>query len=310
MFWNVENAFDVNDDSLTRDDDFLPSGVMRWNLKRYNRKISDIYKTIIAAGGWNPPEIIAFCEIENKKVLEDLVYGTYLSRYDYGIIHEDSPDERGIDVCLIYRKNKVRIISSAYRIPEGISRNEFGSRSVLNVCVEMGNDTIHIFINHWPSRRGGVLAGEELRSRISLMLKEITDSIASLDANSKIIIAGDFNCTPEDSEIRLLTNARNSPHLLNLSEGKESGTGTYRYIGTWEMIDQVLVSNGFFKPTTGLSVEQNSLEIFRPEFLLMKDPKYPGVSPFSMYRGYRYQGGISDHLPVLLDLYQTPVQQE
>lgn len=307
MFWNVENAFDVIDDPLTLDEDFLPSGVMRWNTKRYNRKISDIYKTIMAAGGWTPPEIIAFCEVESKKVLEDIVYGTYLSRYDYGIIHEDSPDERGIDVCMIYLKSKVKIVTSSYRIPEGVSRSEFGSRSVLHASIELSNDTIHLFMNHWPSRRGGVLAGEELRTRISTMLKEITDSIFSRNAHSKIVIAGDFNCTPEDSEIRVLTNTSDSNFLFNLSEGR---TGTYRYIGNWEMIDQVIVSKGFIKPVYGLLIKQNSLEIFKPEFLLMKDPKYPGVSPFSMYRGYRYQGGISDHLPVLLDLYMMPDQQE
>lgn len=304
MFWNAENAFDVYNDSLTRDDDFLPSGVMRWNLKRYKRKISDLYKTIIAAGEWTPPEIIAFCEIENKKVLEDLVYGTYLSRYDYGIIHEDSPDERGIDVCLIYRKDKVKIISSDYRIPSGFSNNDFGSRSVLFASIGAEGDTIHLFINHWPSRRGGVLAGEELRSKIALMVKELADSINAHSPNSKIIIAGDFNCTPDDNEIRLLTGRGGSIPLINLSEVKTAGPGTYRYMGTWEMIDQVIVSKSLLKPDYGLGVRQNSFQIFSRDFLLMKDAKYPGLSPYSMYRGYKYQGGISDHLPVLLDLYQ------
>lgn len=310
MFWNAENVFDIYDDTLTLDDDFLPSGVMRWNLKRYNRKISDIYKTIITAGEWSPPEIIAFCEIENKSVLEDLVHGTYLSRYDYGIIHEDSPDERGIDVCLIYRKDRVRIIRSVYLIPRGVRQSNFDTRSVLNACVGIGKDTLHLFINHWPSRRGGVLAGEGLRSTIALMIRQLTDSIISQNINSKIIIAGDFNCTPEDTEISLLTGREDSAFLINLSGIKESGEGTYRYLGTWEMIDQVIVSKGLVKADDGLSVKKSSMKIFSPGFLMTRDARYPGLSPFSMYRGYRYQGGVSDHLPVLLDLYEKPPEQQ
>jgi hypothetical protein len=104
MFYNVENLFDIYNDPLTDDDEFLPSGVRRWNYKRYSRKINSVYKTIMAAGEWEPPAVVAFCEIENRKVVEYLVNGTYLSKYNYRIIHEDSPDERGIDVCLIYRQ--------------------------------------------------------------------------------------------------------------------------------------------------------------------------------------------------------------
>ena len=95
MFYNVENLFDIYDDTLTEDNDFLPGGLMRWNFTRYNRKINSIYKTLIAAGEWHPPDIIALCEIENRKVLEDLLYGTNLLKFDYGILHKDSPDSEG-----------------------------------------------------------------------------------------------------------------------------------------------------------------------------------------------------------------------
>src|ERR1035437_1243584 len=105
MSYNIENLFDIYNDSLKDDDAFLPEGLMRWNLTRYNKKINSIYKTIIAAGEWNPPALVAFCEVENRKVLEDLIYGTYLSKYNYRNIHEESPDPRGIDVCLIYRRD-------------------------------------------------------------------------------------------------------------------------------------------------------------------------------------------------------------
>jgi len=305
MFYNVENLFDIKDDSVKEDNDFLPGGVMKWNYSRYIRKINSLYKTIIAAGTWSPPEIVAFCEVENRKVLEDLVYGTYLAKYDYSIIHEDSPDQRGIDVCLIYRADSLSLIDFRYWIPSDMTRENFITRSVLFVRFAVRDDTLNLIINHWPSRRGGVLAGEELRSRISAMVREKTDSINRKSfPGAKIIIAGDFNCTPGDHEIRRLVDQSDSDvSLTDLSEyPAEKGGGTYRYMGNWEMIDQVIVSGSLLSGEKGLYTTRNMLRIFKPDFLLKKDPKYPGQSPFSTYRGYRYQGGFSDHLPVLLDL--------
>ena len=238
MFYNVENFFDIYDDSLTDDNDFLPNGLMRWNSERYKRKTNSIYKTIIAAGEWEPPAVIAFCEIENRKVLEDLIYGTYLSKYNYSIIHEESRDRRGIDVCLIFRKDIVDVLSYKYLIPNEISRKDFNTRSVLY-------------------------------AKLLIVLTVSNDS---------------------------------SRAMINLSEMPDDrGLGTYRYMGTWEMIDQVIVSNLLLNCRSGLYTAPTMLKIFKPDFLLKKDPKYPGFIPFSTYRGYKYQGGFSDHLPVLLD---------
>jgi len=305
MFYNVENFFDIYDDSLTEDNGFLPDGLMRWNLKRYNKKTNSLYKTIIAAGEWDPPAVIAFCEIENRKVLEDLIYGTYLSKFNYSIIHEESPDRRGIDVCLIYRKKIASVICYRYWIPAEIRRKDFNTRSVLYTEFLIGSDTIHLIVNHWPSRRGGVLAGESYRLQIASMVREKVDSIIERNPlGARIIILGDFNSTPDDQAIKSLICSEDScKSMINLSEKlNDDGLGTYRYLGTWEMIDQVIVSKKLLTCTEGLSIEPNMLRIFKPDFLMKKDPKYPGFSPFSTYRGYKYQGGFSDHLPVLLDL--------
>jgi predicted extracellular nuclease len=305
MIYNVENLFDTKDDSLRADNDFLPGGVMNWNYTRYIKKINSLYKTIVAAGSWYPPSIVAFCEVENRRTLEDLVYGTYLAKYDYRIIHEDSPDQRGIDVCLIYRADSLKLIDFKYWIPSNIRKEDFITRSVLYVRFAVRDDTLHLIVNHWPSRRGGVLAGERLRSKISDMVREKADSISrGRSSDTKIIIAGDFNCTPDDREIRTLVDTGNSDlHLTDLSRcPAEEGNGTYRYMGAWEMIDQVIVSGSLLSSKNGLFTSQKMLKIFNPDFLLKKDPKYPGLSPFSTYHGYRYQGGFSDHLPVLLDL--------
>ncbi len=267
-------------------------------------KINSLYKTIVAAGEWDPPAIVGLYEIENRNVLEDLIYGTNLAKYEYGILHEDSPDPRGIDVCLIYRKDLVAISDSRYFIPRDSGDVPFRTRSVLYAKCSILNDTIHLFLNHWPSRRGGVLAGEEQRQKIAEMLREKTDSIASSEGtDTKIIFAGDFNAVPEDEVISSLTmKYKSGLTMVNLSDALKKGSGTYRYQGTWEMIDQVLVSEGLQKGNRGFVTDSGSLKIFMAGFLLREDPNYPGQSPYSTYHGYKYQGGYSDHLPVLLDL--------
>lgn len=306
MFYNVENLFDVVDDTLKNDDEFLPEGTMRWNYSRYDKKITSLYKTIVAAGEWSPPEVIAFSEIENRDVLEDLIYGTYLSKFNYRILHEDSPDPRGIDVCLIYRANRVSVIKFEYWIPSDLSRSEFKTRNILYAKLAVNSDTLHLLINHWPSRRGGVLAGEDLRMKIASMVRSKADSLNLLSGSkAKVIIMGDFNCTPDDEAMQLLSgNKKESIILVNLSEAIDSGgQGTYRYKGTWEMIDQVVVSEELLTCKSGAFSDFGSIKIFRPGFLLGRDPDYPGFMPLSTYRGYRYYGGTSDHLPVLLNIY-------
>ncbi len=252
-------------------------------------------------------------EVENRRVLEDLLYGTYLSKYKYRIVHEDSPDQRGIDVCLIYRTDVISLIATDYWMPVGVKEDDFKTRKVLYSKFKFLNDTIHLIINHWPSRRGGVLAGESMRLRISNLVREKADSITlSSKQGSKIIISGDFNSTPDDQEIKILTTNPSISHLINLSEEKsEAGFGTYRYQGTWEMIDQMIVSEHLLMSPTGLYTEAAFFSILKPDFLLMKDPKYPGFTPFATYRGYRYQAGFSDHLPVILKLkLREQTQQE
>ena len=298
MFWNVENAFDTHDDPDTEDNDFLPEGVMRWNESRYRKKINDIYKTIAAAGEWTPPDIVAFCEIENRKVLEDIIYNTNLSRYDYGIIHEDSPDERGIDVCLIYRKDRLKIAGYKYIYPKDLQLKDLETRTILYAGLVFENDTLHLFFNHWPSRKGGVLASEDLRMKMESLVSGKADSILQLKkGRAKIIIAGDFNTTPDVIKIQS-SDTRYSFVNLTARFAKE-GKGSYRYKGVWEMIDQVIVSDYLLNCSEGLYLDEKSAEIFSPFFLLTKEPDYPGLSPFSTYRGRRYRGGVSDHLPVL-----------
>lgn len=310
MFYNVENLFDTRDDTLINDNEFLPSGVRRWNQSRYYHKINSIYKTIIAAGEWSTPDIVGLCEVENRSVLEDLIYRTYLSKHNYGIVHEDSPDERGIDVCMIYRRDIVKILNYSYMRPLFLQAQEFRTRSVLYLKCLISEDTIHLLLNHWPSRRGGTLPSEPVREKLASLLRNVTDSIGNdAGGKAKILIIGDFNCTPDDVVMQnLLTShqpGKDWPQikLINISVSKgRQVQGTYKYSGTWEIIDQIIVSEWLLKCSSGLYTEPDGYRIFSPGFLLVPDRKFPGFTPFSTYRGYRYQGGFSDHLPVIVDL--------
>lgn len=302
MFYNVENLFDIYDDTLTDDDEFLPGGLRRWNYSRYRNKINSLYKCIVAAGEWEPPAVAAFCEIENRSVLEDLVYRTNLMKFSYRIIHEDSPDERGIDVALIYREDNVELIDYQYIDPFG-PVSGFRTRNILYARFLAGFDTIHLLVSHWPSRRGGVLAGESGRMKVAGTLRSVADSLYTSHHDPKIILTGDFNAMPGDRIMDILTQqAEEFPGLVNLSAYLPDNYGTYRYRGIWEIIDQVLVSEALLENRRGYYTENGFLSVFRPAFLLRKDPQYPGLSPFSTYSGYRYQGGYSDHLPVIIDL--------
>ena len=310
MFYNVENLFDTVNDSASADEEFLPEGTMRWNLSRYHKKISSIYKVITAAGEWTLPAVVGFAEVENRKVLEDLVFGTYLSGFNYGIIHVESPDTRGIDACLIFRKDIVSILKIRSMIPSTVPKSNYHSRSVLYVKCRVSTDTLHLFVNHWPSRRGGVLAGEDLREKIAEMVWSAADSIdRRSNRKSKIIIMGDFNCGPDNMVMQRLVNhplnsGDSGVRLVNLADNDKNGPGTYRFQGTWETLDQIVISDWLLSCKSGIYTTRSNFKIFKPDFLLVNDPKYPGQSPYSTYRGYRYLGGFSDHLPVILDLWQ------
>lgn len=304
MFYNVENLFDIYDNSASDDDEFLPDGERRWNSARYNDKINYLSKIILAAGEWSPPAVVAFCEVENRKVLEDLIYRTNLSKYDYDIIHSDSPDPRGIDVCMIFMAGCVDVLSFRYFSPLDASGRAIATRSVLYATCLTGGDTLHLFVNHWPSRRGGVLAGETIRKDIAQMLRNKIDSLASgQNKDTGIIIMGDFNAGPDDQVVRILTDSYSSGlSMINLAEGRFRRTGTYRYRGIWQVIDQIIVSSNLVNREIGMRKSSDHFKIFSPDFLLKKDPVYPGLSPYSTWSGYRYIGGFSDHLPVLLDI--------
>jgi exonuclease III len=310
MFYNVENLFDIYDDSLKQDDDFLPEGSKHWNYRRFTDKLNKLYKVIIAVGGWEPPEIIGLCEIENNYILKKLINDTPLSKHEYGIVHRDSPDIRGIDVALLFRKDKISLLQEDFLeiiFPRDSLKK---TRDILYFKgLALRKDTLHIFVNHWPSRHGGQLETEAYRVYVSSVLKEKVDSLFNTNEKSKIIITGDFNDEPENKSIAETLSAKSyvdsvkSDRLYNLSynlqDNKKSGTCKYKF--NWQMYDQFIVS-GALITTPELKASLTDSHIFKADFLFEDDDIYSGIRPYRTYRGYNYTGGFSDHLPVYLDL--------
>ncbi|MCK4569201.1 MAG: hypothetical protein KAT76_02870 [Bacteroidales bacterium] len=309
VFYNVENLFDIEDDSLTADEEFTPEGDKVWNINRYHEKVDNIARTLTAVGEWELPALAGLCEVENRAVLDDLTAHRLLSAAGYEVIHRDSPDRRGIDVALLYKTAFFSPIESVWiHVTFPIDTNMV-TRDILYVKgLLFQMDTIHIFINHWPSRWGGVEASLPKRVAVASILRKYTDSLFVAEENPNILIAGDLNDNPCDSAVHKVLGARKNHdgragELYNLMfplylGGKE---GSLKYRADWEIYDQIIVSASLLDKT-GLQVKNGKASIFSSEYLLKEDEKYLGVKPFRTYAGPRYLGGFSDHLPVFIDL--------
>ncbi len=311
VFYNLENFFDTRNDSITTDDDFTSFGLKHWGREKYEKKLSNTYKTIAAIGGWEPPDIIGVCEVENRFVLSDIIYGTPLRKYKFKYVHFESPDPRGIDVALIYKTDKFKpIISLPIHIVypfDTISR----TRDILYVCGILPNkDTLHLFVNHFPSKYGGANITIPKRNFVASVLKNVVDTIIQKNSNSKVLIMGDFNDEPSDESIVKYLNAKcdtlslNTTDLYNLmcNLKKIENIGSNKFRDAWSMIDQIIVSKSLINNNSDWKVKDNRAFIFKAEFLLQTDETFLGVKTFRTYNGPKYTGGFSDHLPVYIDL--------
>ena len=310
MFYNVENFFDTEDDPATNDDDFTPDGAMRWTQSRYLEKRNNIFRVIAHVGEWDPPALVGLCEVENRKVLNDLVKNTPLEKYPYGIIHKDSPDLRGIDVALLYRSDYLKCVDQQF-IRVHLINNRGRTRDILYAAFSTAkNDTLHVFVNHWTSRVGSIRQTEPGRILAASLVRQKVDSIFNRNALAKIVVIGDMNDNPTDksliSGLRALNDTANAKPsaLFNLSAYKmKESTGTIKYQGRWSVFDQIIVSGGLLRGT--LRTDVNQSHIFRADYLFEPDKRYQGVQPFRTYIGPRYNRGFSDHLPVYIDFIIT-----
>lgn len=328
VFYNVENLFDIYDDSLKRDEDFTPNGKNYWDNYKFYKKENNVSKVLLNVGGWEAPGIIGLCEIENRFVLNHLVYKTSLKKFNYKIVHFESPDRRGIDNALLFRPEKFKpIYSEAISIDFPFDKNTL-TRDILYVKgLLLNHDTVHIFVNHWPSRWGGQAASEPKRMYVAKVQKEIVDSILKVNPASNIIIIGDLNDEPNDKSlaetlkavspliltaqvlddtVNTLTETKPSSLYNLMSEKKKNGQGSLVYkdaIGyNWNMFDQIIVSDGLLAGEGKLIIKNNKAEIFKADFL-MEEKENGIMMPFRTFFGPKYLGGFSDHLPVYVDIF-------
>lgn len=294
VWYNVENAFDTIDDPDTRDEEYLPNSNKQWNSIKYWQKLRRIAKVLRNATGTHAPDIIGLCEIENQGVLEDITRMALLAPYNYSIVHYESNDARGIDVGLLYNPSRVSMYQSrAIRIK--FSNPSKRSRDILLVSgfTHLG-DTIHLFVNHWPSRRGGQSYSQPARIEAAISLGTVIDSLRNISASHRIIAMGDFNDGPHNTSIDTLAHYG----LVSLMKGLSSDLGTHRYKGEWEYLDQWLIDEA--NKRSLLNVD--TMYVYYAESMIEDCTSYPGFQPKRCWMGNFFTRGFSDHLPIVLKL--------
>ncbi|WP_420386791.1 hypothetical protein [Roseivirga sp.] len=307
-FYNVENLFDYFDDSLTLDDAFLPRGENHWTKARYELKQQHIAKTIAAMGGWEAPELIGLCEVENRFVLTTLTQFTLLKPIGYEIVHQESPDRRGIDVAALYRPDKFELLDYFYYPLRFPSDSTSRSRDILHLIGRLPNqDTLHFFVNHWPSKFGGEFETQPKRMFAAHFLRLKADSIMARNSKANIIITGDFNDEPYEESMTTGLNLQTDIELLqandlyNLMYPIRYLTGTHSFENEWGVLDQFIVNGRLMDPTHSTHIFRQTAQIFDMPFLIMEGAT-GATRPFRTYQGPKYIGGYSDHLPILMDL--------
>jgi hypothetical protein len=311
-FYNVENLFDTVNDTLVFDDERTPKGAYGWTQKRYQKKIGHITKVLSEVSleiTKTSPDIIGLCEVENKKVVEDLANHPNLIEKDYGIIHSDSPDERGIDVALLYKKASfLPTTSKSVRL---LLFNEEGFRDYTRDQLVVGGlldgEEIFFMVNHWPSRSGGEMRSRPNRIKAAQLNKRIMDSLRYLNQDAKIISMGDFNDDPRNASLRKVLRTKGKKKQLDslslfnpMGSMFRKGMGTLAYRDKWNLFDQFILTPNLVDDTKeNYSFWKSG--IYAPEYLKTQNGRYQGY-PFRTYVGTTYLGGYADHFPVYLYL--------
>lgn len=314
--YNVENLFDTRHDEGMRDEEFTPSGRLHWTYSRYTDKLQKISRAIYVAGEGQFPALVGLCEVENRRVLTDLVGKTLLAEADYGIVHQDSPDFRGIDVALLYKRSCFRVLRQQFIPVKSSQDSSFRTRDVLYVSgiLKSGDtlrqDTFHLFVCHFPSMSGGEMQSEWKRKLAASVVRYRIDSIQQRNPGAAIVLMGDFNgkanrpalktiLKTKSSDSRKIENTRlynTGYYLLNKT------FGSYKYRSEWQTIDHIIVS-GVLLNGGHVFRAKKRLELCASDLLMEEDKTYFGYKPWRTFVGPRYLGGYSDHLPIYLDIY-------
>jgi predicted extracellular nuclease len=308
-FYNQENLFDTLDTPNKDDAEFLPQGPYAWNSEKYYNKLNNMSTVIAAINNGKGPDFLGMCEVENNLVVSDLANTLAKRNQNYQFIWHDSKDERGIDNALFYKKNLVHAVQSRlYDIhPDSIGGSV--TRGLLMADFILKNKSrLVIFVNHWPSRRGGETESEPKRIYVANYLKYLCDSIQKNDPKVHIVLMGDFNDHPDNKSISQHLQAKESaisvgktdfynPMFQLLKEGK----GSYNHRGNWNFLDQFMLNQNLVSGKGKLSYVNQSAQAFKEDFMLETEEKYKG-NPKRTFGGKKYLNGYSDHLPIYMYL--------
>jgi predicted extracellular nuclease len=310
MSYNVENLFDCEKDSIADDEEFTPMGNKHWTQDRYEKKIADIAKVIATIGDTEFPALVGLCEIENDKVLSDLVKNASLNKQHYLFVHKDSPDERGLDVALLYQKDKFKLLSKTFIPIYFVTDSTKRTRDILFAKgIIPSGDTLCVFVNHFPSRLGGELKSENYRLFVASVLRKKVDSIFHSNPHAQILIMGDFNDYPNNKSISEVLRAKKTDENITQNElynlfyviHEKGEIGTYKMGRQWGVLDQMIVSGNLLMTENDFYTTTDDAHIFSPDFLLETEKKSGEKRPFRTYKGLKYAGGTSDHLPIYVD---------
>lgn len=335
-FYNLENLFDTINQPENYDEDRTPNGKDQWTSKKFNHKITQLARVISSLGlkekvsgnarkknlkkenrtsnlkaliHAQGPDILGVCEIENIAVLEVLITHELLAPLNYGIIHFNSPDKRGIDVALLYKKNK--FIPTSFNTHTLYLYNELQRRNYtrdqLVVMGYLDTQPIWLIVNHWPSRSGGEARSKPYRMAAALLNLKIIDSIRRLSSDARIISMGDFNDGPTDDSFKKILQTKGQPkdssyhQLYNPMETLyKKGIGSLAYRDQWSLFDQFYMSENLLERKMDV-YEFLSAKVFSHSKLMTQKGRYKGY-PYRSYSGGQYQGGFSDHFPIQLIL--------
>lgn len=307
-FYNLENLFDTENDPTKNDEQFLPEGDYQWTPERYQKKLENMSSVICLIGKeYGGFVVLGVSEVENKRVLDDLVATDNLKPLNLGVCHHDSPDRRGVDVAFLYSKDRFQIIGTNYfpvktEDPNFITRDHFLMTGIVD-----GTDTVHFIVMHWPSKLGGEKRSMPKRAAAAQTARHIADSILATNINANIIFMGDFNDNPTAKSLKEYLKPKNK--VKEVEKGDlfnpmwkmfQEGIGTYAYHDTWDVIDQIVISSNLVNPVSN-TYKFVSAKVFRKNFMLSQTGSYTGY-PFRTYAAGSYQGGYSDHFPVYIIL--------
>jgi predicted extracellular nuclease len=303
-FYNVENLFDTIDDPHTNDNEFLPASKKAWNTKRLTIKMQKLDSVLMIMTPIGAPDLLGVCEVENKLVCTNWQQQGVLKNHT--LVHRESPDQRGIDVALFYNPQKMQLLNASWHQLLQDDQEKSSTREILYTKLLANKDTLHVFVNHWPSRYGGEEASRPKRVKAAQLLRNIVDSIQAKQANANIVIMGDFNDYPTNASLvtTLIADSvmNGTSSLFNLSyEAHKNGLGSYNYRGEWGCLDQMIASKSLIHNRKGYHASTSAYQIIQQPFMMYVNKKGE-ASPSRTYGGSNYFGGFSDHLPVTITL--------